>query len=110
MENKELIVYWLKEGKRYWGELLIKEYADLFQKIRSSPLLAEIISKDLGHEIKDYQIQNIKSKYLKTPVKPVSKKPTISNSIPITGENIEQKIYDEIYNKSQKGDFSLDNL
>lgn len=110
MENKELIITLLKQGKRYWGELLLKEYAELFQKIHSNPLLAEMISKDLGHEIKHYQIQNIKAKYLKPAKKvPIPNLP-IKNSEPHKIDNIEQKIYDEIYKKSKSEGFNLKNL
>jgi hypothetical protein len=74
METKALIIALIQANKRYWGKLLYETYFDLFQAIHSSELLAKWISQDLGFDIHEKQIKNIKQQYHKKTKTPTKKK------------------------------------
>lgn len=105
MDSKAIIIQLIKENKRYWGQLLYQEYFDLFQKIRSNAVLAELITKDLGHTISDKQIDNLK-KRLHSPVSSKIQTPTILAKT----TNIEQELYNQIYGQTNKSQFDLGNM
>jgi hypothetical protein len=105
MDSKVLIIQLIKENKRYWGQLLYQEYFDLFQKVRSNALLAELITKDLGHTISEKQIDNLK-KRLHSTVLPKIQTP----SIPAKTTNTEQELYNQIYGQTNKSQFDLENM
>lgn len=105
MDSKVLIIQLIKENKRYWGQLLYQEYFDLFQKVRSNALLAELITKDLGHTISEKQIDNLK-KRLHSTVSSKSQTP----SIPSKTTTTEQELYNQIYGQTNKSQFDLDNM
>lgn len=105
MDSKAIIIQLIKENKRYWGQLLYQEYFHLFQKVRSNALLAELITKDLGHTISEKQIDNLK-KRLHSTVLPKIQTP----SIPAKTTNTEQELYNQIYGQTSKSQFDLDNM
>lgn len=107
MDTKTLISRLILEKRRYWGQLLYKEYYHLFQKIHSNQLLADLISDDLGIALSVKQIENIKKNYHKFS-KTLAIQTTHLND---ESEDIKaQSIYDKIYSDTQKTDFNLDNL
>jgi hypothetical protein len=106
MDNKTIIKSLLQENKKYWGKLLFQEYFELFQKIHSNELLAKMISQDLGFELNEKQIENVKVYYQKK-VKSKQIQPQQSTN---SDEEWAQNIYDKIYNQPKKTVFDLSGL
>ncbi|MFY7936497.1 MAG: hypothetical protein ACOVOQ_03895 [Flavobacterium sp.] len=106
MDTKTIILSLIKENKRYWGKLLYQEYFDLFQKIHSNQFLADLISKDLGFTFTEKQMENLKKRYHTNVASiPVSNSSQVLKEIPS-----EQNLYDQIYGKTKKSDFDLNNM
>lgn len=105
MDSKAIIIQLIKENKRYWGQMLYQEYFEMFQKIHSNKLLADLITKDLNHTITEKQIDNLK-KRMGSSVN--SKSNETSNPTPKTSN--EQDLYNQIYGQTGKSQFDLDNM